>query len=171
MNPAITPEIGEAAVRLIMADASIHQIIDSYPNGRAILSGLLNRLPGRYYPNHDSARRDMIAALGASRGGAAEPGGSDEKRGEAPAAFFQNADSAASPTAGASADHPEGETSPTFDRRFDPALVRRIIAGSFDTGATFLGAPIRSTTEPLPPGTMGVLTNPDSGEVVFIRQP
>ncbi len=57
-----TPEIGEACARLLMADSRMIAILDSYTNGRLILSALHNRFDCKY-PNHDEARRDLINAL------------------------------------------------------------------------------------------------------------
>ncbi len=65
MNPNITPEIGEAAARLLMSDSRLIEIIDGYPNGRSIISGLYN-LMGCKYENSESARRDLLVALGCS---------------------------------------------------------------------------------------------------------
>lgn len=61
--PAITPEIGEACARLLLSDSRLIAIVDSYSNGRLILSALHNRYGCRYQDNR-KAQHDLIVALG-----------------------------------------------------------------------------------------------------------
>jgi hypothetical protein len=60
---AITPEIGEACARLLLSDGRLIEIVDSYNNGRLILSAIYNRY-GCKYQNNRKAQHDLLVALG-----------------------------------------------------------------------------------------------------------
>lgn len=76
----ISPAVGEACARLLMADSRLMEIVDSYPNGRLILSALYGRL-GYKYANHDAARRDLIAALEREPMAGKSPSAADQRPG------------------------------------------------------------------------------------------
>lgn len=63
MADLIELEVGDACARLLMSDGRIHEVIDSYPNGRLILSALYNRMDCKY-PSNREAQRDLLTALG-----------------------------------------------------------------------------------------------------------
>lgn len=63
MTEEITNEVAQAFLRMMMGDSRAHELIDNYTNGRLIFSAIYGGL-GYKYPNHEEARRELMAALG-----------------------------------------------------------------------------------------------------------